>query len=68
MRKWRRMENDYLQRNGKERFGRCGVGDLIYRNKREETKIKKYSPNLVDDLPGTLTCSTLLWRRLTHRS
>ena len=39
---------------GKERFGRWGVGDLIYRNRRKERRSKKYLPNLIDDLHGNL--------------
>ena len=49
MRRWKRMENNYLQRNGKESdyvqmsWERSdleyGVGDLIYRNKRKEIKL-----------------------------
>ena len=31
-----------------------GVGVLIYRNKRKETKVKKYLPSLMDDLPENL--------------
>ena len=58
MRMWRRMKNDYLQRNGKERFRRYGVGDLIYRNKRKEIKTITYLlftkslPRIIsDDVP-----------------
>ena len=39
MRKWRESESDYVQMSWKERFGRSGVGDLIYRNKRKEIQI-----------------------------
>ena len=36
--------------------------------KKKEKRLKKYLPSLVDDLPGTLACYTLLWRRSTHKS
>ena len=48
------MENDYLQRNGKGVMKEVSVGDLNYRNKRKERRLKKYLPSLVDDLLGTL--------------
>ena len=35
---------------------------------KEKKEDKKYLPSLVDDLLGTLACSTLLRRRSTHKS
>ena len=61
-------ESDYVQMSRERKSWKMSVGDLIYRNKRKERRLKKYLPNLSDDLPGTLACSTLLWRRSTHRS
>ena len=37
------------------------------RNKRNKSRLKKYLPSLVDDLPRTLACFTLLRRRSTHK-
>ena len=52
---------------GKGVMKEVSVGDLNYRNKRKERRLKKYLPSLVDDLPGTLACSTLLRRRSMHK-
>ena len=52
-------------------MGKTDLEDVVIYTKeikKKERRLKKYLPSLVNDLLGTLACSTFLWRRSTHKS
>ena len=79
-RKWKEMENDYLQRKGKEsdyvqmsrKKNELEEGVIYTKEIKEkkERRVKKYLPSLIDDLPRNLCMFYLAFRgvqRIGHK-